>query len=232
MLGARSVRLVGAALLVAYVGSARADDVAPVGDEFQVSSVATGSKLVPDVAIASSGEGLVVWYGSATPAGDPSESAIVAHSLDASGRPVGSDFQVSAHTTGEQYEPAVAATEGGFVVVWWRPPGGSTRGSVVARLTAPDGSVMSGELQVASNPDAGQYYPHVAPQPGGGFVVAWQHFDELQEPAKVKSWLMRILGRKAIDRVRARRPQRDLAALHAARAPRRDGRGDHDARAR
>lgn len=42
------------------------------------------------------------------------------------------------------------------------------------------------------------------------FVVAWQHFDELQEPAKVKSWLMRILGRKAIDRVRARRPQRDL----------------------
>lgn len=39
------------------------------------------------------------------------------------------------------------------------------------------------------------------------FVAAWQRLPELEDPAKVKSWLMRVAGRKAVDRIRARRPQ-------------------------
>lgn len=42
------------------------------------------------------------------------------------------------------------------------------------------------------------------------FVTAWQRLTELDDPAAVKSWLMRIVGRKAMDRVRARRPQVDI----------------------
>lgn len=42
------------------------------------------------------------------------------------------------------------------------------------------------------------------------FVTAWQRLGELDDPGSVKSWLMRITGRKAIDRVRARRPHDDL----------------------
>lgn len=42
------------------------------------------------------------------------------------------------------------------------------------------------------------------------FVVAWQRLGELEDAAAVKSWLMRIVGRKAMDRVRARRPQIDI----------------------
>ncbi len=36
------------------------------------------------------------------------------------------------------------------------------------------------------------------------FIVAWQRLPELADPAKVKSWLMRILSRKAVDRTRSR----------------------------
>ena len=39
------------------------------------------------------------------------------------------------------------------------------------------------------------------------FVTAWQRLPELSDPARVKSWLMRIVGRKALDRIRASRPQ-------------------------
>src|SRR5690606_25523322 len=42
------------------------------------------------------------------------------------------------------------------------------------------------------------------------FVTAWQRFSELEDPAAVKSWLMRIVSRKAMDRVRSRRPQVDI----------------------
>lgn len=39
------------------------------------------------------------------------------------------------------------------------------------------------------------------------FVTAWQRLPELEDPGKVKSWLMRVVSRKAVDRIRARRPQ-------------------------
>lgn len=39
------------------------------------------------------------------------------------------------------------------------------------------------------------------------FITAWQRLPELAEPGKVKSWLMRITSRNAVDRLRRRRPQ-------------------------
>lgn len=39
------------------------------------------------------------------------------------------------------------------------------------------------------------------------FITAWQRLPELAEPSKVKSWLMRITSRNAVDRLRRRRPQ-------------------------
>ncbi|MDO4241997.1 MAG: RNA polymerase sigma factor [Microbacteriaceae bacterium] len=37
------------------------------------------------------------------------------------------------------------------------------------------------------------------------FITAWHNLDTLSKPKKVKSWLMRIVGRKAIDIVRGRK---------------------------
>ena len=43
------------------------------------------------------------------------------------------------------------------------------------------------------------------------FITAWQQLPTLQDHSVVKSWLMRIVGRKAIDRVRARRMTSDIS---------------------
>lgn len=55
------------------------------------------------------------------------------------------------------------------------------------------------------------------------FVTAWQRLPELEDPAKVRSWLMRIVTRKTVDRIRARRPHADIdeveQAAPAAAAP-------------
>lgn len=38
------------------------------------------------------------------------------------------------------------------------------------------------------------------------FITAWQQLPTLDNGAAVKSWLMRIVSRKSVDRIRARRP--------------------------
>lgn len=50
------------------------------------------------------------------------------------------------------------------------------------------------------------------------FITAWNTLDKLENPAVVKSWLMRIVGRKAIDRVRSRQLEEPLTELNAPRA--------------
>ncbi len=42
------------------------------------------------------------------------------------------------------------------------------------------------------------------------FIIAWQQLSTLADPGAVKPWLMRIVNRKCLDRIRSRRPSADL----------------------
>lgn len=169
----RTVSRLGVALLVSCCGLARADDVLPVGSELQINSFTTGFQGFADVAVAPSGEGLVVWVGGASPGTDTSDTSIVARRLDASGEPTGSDFQVNAHTTGGQTYASVAAAGSGFLVVWHdarQEPGLST---IVGRRVDLDGTMLGSDFQVAPATTVEQLAPLVAARPSGDFVVAW-----------------------------------------------------------
>lgn len=48
------------------------------------------------------------------------------------------------------------------------------------------------------------------------FVTAWGRLAELHEGAAVKAWLMRILSRRCIDRIRARHDHDDVTEVDAA----------------
>lgn len=43
------------------------------------------------------------------------------------------------------------------------------------------------------------------------FVTAWQQLESLADPGAVKTWLMRIVSRRSIDRLRARHEHEDIA---------------------
>jgi len=47
------------------------------------------------------------------------------------------------------------------------------------------------------------------------FITAWHRLPELEDPGKVKSWLMRITSRKAVDHLRASRPYSDIDRVEA-----------------
>ncbi len=45
------------------------------------------------------------------------------------------------------------------------------------------------------------------------FITAWDQLPNLEDPGRVKSWLMRITSRKAIDRIRAARAHVDVTEV-------------------
>lgn len=44
-------------------------------------------------------------------------------------------------------------------------------------------------------------------------ITAWQKLDELNEPDRVRPWILRIVSHKATDRLRARRPSVDVESI-------------------
>jgi RNA polymerase sigma-70 factor (ECF subfamily) len=42
------------------------------------------------------------------------------------------------------------------------------------------------------------------------FLTGWRHISDLESPGHVRNWLMRIVTRKAIDRIRVRRDHADI----------------------
>ncbi len=157
---------------------------ARLGGERLVNTTTAGSQLEPVVAVGPAGDALVVWTGfpfSLFSPGDGDSAGLFAQRYDATGAPVGGEFQVNTYTTGRQEAPAVAAdAAGGFVVVWqsgsyYGSAGqdGSAAGIFGQRFDA-TGAPRGGEFQVNTYTTGRQLAPAVAIEPGGGFVVVWQ----------------------------------------------------------
>jgi hypothetical protein len=88
----------------------------PQGADFQVNTYTTGDQYAPAVAMAATGQFVVVW-GSRDQDGDG--FGVFGQRYDATGLPLGGEFQVNSYTTGPQERPVAAMDpHGNFVVVW------------------------------------------------------------------------------------------------------------------
>ena len=93
-------------------------DGAPQGVEFQVNTYTANFQGWPAVAVAPSGDFVVVWS-SEQGSVDTSGASIQAQRFRADGSPEGSQFLVNTHTASTQFLPTIAhdgAT--GFVITW------------------------------------------------------------------------------------------------------------------
>jgi len=148
----------------------------PAGPEFQVNSYTTGAQRAPKVASDATGNFVIVWHGSGQ---DGSFYGILGQRFNASGIPLGSEFQVNSYTTGNQSYPAVAsAATGNFVVVWnGSGQDGSSYGVFGQRFSA-SGLPLGSEFQVNSYTTGLQATPRVASDASGNFVVVWQSYQD------------------------------------------------------
>jgi hypothetical protein len=143
----------------------------PLGGEFQVNTYTTGNQSGAAVAMDPHGNFVVAW----TSAGqDGNLYGVFGQRYDATGSPVGAEFQVNTYTTSHQIAAAVAMSRlGNFVVVWVSAGQDGSGNGVFGRRYAAAGSPLGGEFQINTYTTSYQVGAAVAMDPQGNFVVVW-----------------------------------------------------------
>jgi hypothetical protein len=141
-----------------------------LGGEFRVNSYTTGRQAEPALATEADGAFVVVWE-------RHFRGGIFGQRYDAVGQPLGEEFHVSL-TSPTPSSPSVAADPtGNFVVVWQGDSGYPNVEDVFGQRFDSSGARVGSEFQANGGSGQGfQYFPSVATDALGNFVVVWQHF--------------------------------------------------------
>jgi hypothetical protein len=148
----------------------------PKDVDFQVNTYTHAGQEWPDVAVGPQGDFVVVWKSTYSDGLDTSWS-IQGQRFDASGSPVGIQFEVNSYTTGGQSHPEVARDpQGNFVVVWqslgsYGPD--TDWESIQAQRFDDTGTPVGAQFQVNSYTSQNQYPARVGVNEQGDFVVVW-----------------------------------------------------------
>ncbi len=149
----------------------------PLGSQFEVNSYTSGDQRHPALAVDGGGNFVVAWQSYGSNGGDTELRSIQARRYDAAGLPVGEQFQVNSYTTDDQQVPALAVHGAGAFVVAWDSRGSSGTDthlrSVQAQRFDAEGDPLGGQFQVNTYTTGFQYFPAVAGDGRGNFVVAW-----------------------------------------------------------
>lgn len=153
--------------LVASLAAAQSPAFAPVGGEIRVNTTTAQTQSTPDVAMDDAGNFVVVW------SGGPffGNREIFAQRFNASGTPLGSEFQVNTFTSTEQSNPRVGMdADGDFVVIWMSesqfPP---AIFSVIGQRFDETGAPVGNEFLIS--PGVSVLFPEVAMGADGAFLV-------------------------------------------------------------
>ena len=148
--------------------------------EFLVNTIVDKSQVLPQVALLKGGQFIVVWQSTA----DSDDVELKAQLFDASGAEIGTEFFINETRSEIQNRPTVAAlSDGGFVVAWHSTSSEDdpTGHGIMARIFAADGSASDPEFHVNTQTALQQDIPSIAALGTGGFVVAWQSNDGIDD---------------------------------------------------
>jgi hypothetical protein len=144
---------------------------APLGPEFRVNTFTTSVQEFPSIAADVALNFVVVWPSNAQ---DGSSYGVFGQRFASSGTALGAEFRVNTVTTASQAGAEIAADAAGNFVVVWQSDGqdGSIYG-VFGQRFASSGAPLGPEFRVNSYTTGSQYWPAVAADPAGNFVVVW-----------------------------------------------------------
>lgn len=149
----------------------------PSGGEFQINTYTRRNQEQPDVAPRGNGTFVVVWESYGSPGTDTDDRSIQGQRLDATGGPIGNQFQVNTYTTQGQRNPEVGVgADGSFVVVWesFGSEGTDTTDtSIQGQLFNAAGTAVGNQFQVNTYTSSLQISPGVVVDSAGDFVVVW-----------------------------------------------------------
>ncbi len=154
-------------------GEARA--AITVGTEFQVNTFTTGRQYFAGVAAAPNGAFVVVWTSGGQ---DGDYSGVFGQRYDSLGVKSGGEFQINSFTPkNEMYAQVGVEPDGDFVVVWNRRLV-IGEADVFGQRYSSAGAKLGSEFQVNTHTTDRQYYPAVAVDGDGDFVVVWTSYQD------------------------------------------------------
>ena len=157
-------------------GQLYAADGIPVGDEFQVNVQTSGSQSDSSVAGLPDG-GFIITWSSPSAVGDG--TIIYARRFDASGTPLGGEFQVSAATPDFREGSDVAVlSDGGFIITWSSDAADGSGYTIYARLYDASGQPVGEAFPVNPQISEDSVNSSVVALPDGGFAVIWSQSDQ------------------------------------------------------
>ena len=120
---------------------------AAAGTEFRVNSYTPATQWVPSAIALANGSFVVTWTGFG--AKDQDGAGISARTIDPSGVPAGTEFQVNSYTTGAQYFSSIATVgNDSFVVAWTGSGPGGDGTDIVARVFNANAAPLSDDFLV------------------------------------------------------------------------------------
>jgi len=148
----------------------------PLGGDFQVNTYTTSDQRYPSVAIDGLGGFVVVWTSTSQ---DGFGRGVFGRRFNNAGVPLGGEFPVNTFTASHEFDPHVAVDgSGSFVVVWTNYGQDGEAYGVSGRRFDSAGAPLAGEFQVNTYATGFQYYPSVALDGSGNFVVVWNSFPQ------------------------------------------------------
>jgi hypothetical protein len=155
-------------------GDQNSPSIARINPQFRVNTYTTDDQRFPAVASDASGNFFVVWESYSQ---DGSSSGIFGQRYNSTGAPLGPEFRVNTYTTSAQSRPAVASdSSGNFVVVWYSYQDGST--DIFGQLYDTSGAPLGPEFRVNTYTTDVQWFPAVASDASGNFVVVWESWGD------------------------------------------------------
>ncbi len=169
--------LAASGVLGALISSAWAD-VPRLGSEIQVNVQAAGAQELPAVATDSAGGFVVAWTDLSGL--DGADSGVFARRFDSEGASLGAVFQVNSHTSGSQYDPAIAMdASGGFLLVWSSTDQDGSGAGVFGQRYDSTAEPLGAEFRINASTIDHQRQPAVAMDASGRFVVTWNDYADI-----------------------------------------------------
>lgn len=153
-----------------------AADGTATGSEFRVNTHTSSSQTGASVAVLADGGWLVTWQSFGQ---DGDNLGVYAQRYASDGTASGGEFLVNTETASVQTAADVAAlADGGWVVSWYSLSQDGNFGGIYAQRYAADGSLVGGETLVNTTTLGNQTNPSITALGDGGWLVAWNSFDQ------------------------------------------------------
>jgi hypothetical protein len=149
-----------------------------LNDEFEINTSTVGDQHEADLAMASSGNFVIVWASQGQDGDGPAEQNVYARLYDEGGAPLTAEILVNSTLADAQTKPTVAMhDDGSFVVVWESGPVGPDGPvgprDVFAQRFDSAGLAVGPELRVNTTVSGDQKEADVAMDAAGNFAVVW-----------------------------------------------------------